>query len=100
MCQKRGPRILIGDENLRLPHVYQAPQVATTCQLDACIDATILALLVAHPDLNGERAAPHLDGAEPAVCIADAIILHARALQTQLDRYHQTLLTDNSDSFE
>jgi len=101
MCQKRRPRILLADEDLRLVHLAEAPQVASTCQLDASIDLAVLALLAAHPDLKGGGAAvPELDGAEPAVCIADAIILHARALQIQLDRYHQTFLTENSDDFE
>jgi hypothetical protein len=100
MCQKRRPRILLADEDLRLVRLAEAPQVASTCQLDASIDLAILALLAAHPDLKGGAAVPELDGAEPAVCIADAIILHARALQIQLDRYHQTFLTENNDSFE
>ncbi len=100
MCQKRRPRVLIADIDLRLVHLAEAQQLAATCQLDISTDLAILALLAAHRDLKGGCATPELDGAEPAVCIADAIILHGRALQMQLERYHQTFLTENNDAFE
>jgi hypothetical protein len=100
MCQKRRPRVLIADAGLRLAHIADAPQLAATCQLDTSIELAIFALLATHPELQGECAAPLLDGAEPAVCLADAIVLHGRALQMQLERYHQTFLAENTHCFE
>jgi len=100
MSHIRRNRVLIADIDLCLPHVVKAPQIAATCQLHAAIDVAVLSLLAAYPNLDTIWADPRLDGAEPAVCFADAIIVHGRALQTQLDRYHQSFLTEHSDSFE
>jgi hypothetical protein len=72
------------------PEVERAPEVALLAVLDRALDATVAAIIAAHPNLaDGEPYYRRLD--RPEARAADAILARAARLRDALHRYRRVL---------
>jgi hypothetical protein len=77
------PQRLIPPETVDL---FDAPELAVLCTLEAALHGSIGALGVANPELLGDG--PRVEGSHPPqVWIADTLVDHARAMLVSLRRY-------------
>jgi hypothetical protein len=76
-------------QGLTLPEtidLFDAPELAVLCTLEAALHGSICALAVANPELLGDG--PRVEGSHPPqVWIADTLVDHARTMLVSLQRY-------------
>lgn len=72
-----------------------APELAILAVLDAALEATTVAMLVANPEVLHGDPYDECEPQSPEVWIADAFVAEARTLRAIIDRYRRAVYAAN-----